>query len=57
MVQELASSVDKSDPALSRVLQTISQHENIPRKKAKFLVRDTNSLIFLIILLLPHFSF
>jgi len=37
MVQELASSVDKSDPALSRVLQTISQHENIPRKKAKFL--------------------
>lgn len=46
MVQELASSVDKSDPALSRVLQTISQHENIPRKKAKFLVSHIDQIVF-----------
>ena len=39
MVQELVNSVKLSDPALSRVLQTISQHENIPRKKPKFMVK------------------
>ena len=37
MVQGLANTV-KADPALTRVLQTISLHENIPRKKPKFMV-------------------
>ena len=38
MVQKLVNSVKSTDPALSRVLQTISLHENIPRKKPKFMV-------------------
>lgn len=38
MVQELVSTVGNTDSALTQVLQKISQHENIPRKKPKFMV-------------------
>jgi len=37
MVQSLVNTAQTKDPSLARVLQTISNHENIPRKKPKFM--------------------
>lgn len=38
MVQNLVQTVGNTNEELSGVLQRISQHENIPRKKPKFMV-------------------
>ena len=55
MVQGLANTV-KADPALTRVLQTISLHENIPRKKPKFMVYSLKCPITYSMLITPFYS-
>lgn len=39
MVQDLIKNVGNTDEELSNALQRISQYENIPRKKPKFMVK------------------
>ena len=44
MVQNLVNNLGNTDPELSQALQKISQHDNIPRKKPKYLVRPNHFL-------------
>ena len=46
MVQNLVNNLGNTDPELSEALQKISQHDNIPRKKPKYMV-SSNIALFL----------
>ena len=48
MIQDLVNTVGNTDSALTNVLQKISQHENIPRKKPKFMVKTETVKVKLI---------
>lgn len=55
MVQDVVNNVGNTDRELINMLQRISQYENIPRKKPKFIVSFNICFIFTAITQILYF--